>query len=106
MLAAQEAVLTDSLISFQELANLFGFSIEAVVAAVDTQRQRASARQAFFTISQLKDRWQCSRAHVYGVLRASGMKVLDIGQGKERSKTRVPAETVARIEKARMEKIQ
>jgi hypothetical protein len=106
-MSAQEATrFSDSLLSLKEFANLFGFPVEAVVDAVETQRQRASGRQAFFTIAELKNRWNCSPAHVYAVLRASGLQVLNIGQGRERSKTLVRVETVQQIEKARMEKIQ
>ena len=105
-MSVQETGFSDGLPSLHEFANLFGFPAEALADAVKTQRQRAKGRQAFYTIAQLKDRWQCSTAHVYAVLRGSGFEVLNIGQGKERAKTLVPAETVERIEKARMEKFQ
>ncbi len=70
-MSAQEARFSDTSLSLTEFANLFGLPIDAIAAAVETQRQCASARQAFFTISQLKDRWQCSRAHVYAFVLAA-----------------------------------
>jgi hypothetical protein len=105
-MSAQEVRFSDTLLSLGEIANLFGFPVETMADAIETQRQRMSGRQAFFTIAELKNRWNCSPAHVYAVLRASGLQVVNIGQGKERGKTLVPVETVQRIEKARMEKIQ
>lgn len=96
---------TDSL-PIGEFASLFGFPADAVIQAVETQRQRRSDRQAYFTIPQLASRWVCSRAQVYAILRASAAKVLDIGEGNKRSKTLVPADVVERLEKSRMEKMQ
>ena len=101
---AVPATPSDSL-SIQEFSSLFGFPMSAVLAAVETQRQRASARQAFFTIPQLSERWLVSRAQVYAVLRAAAVKVLDMGEGEKRSATRVPADVVDRIEKARTVKM-
>jgi hypothetical protein len=100
----QKVVSSDSL-PIAEFAALFGFPVEAVVTAVETQRQRASARQAFYTIAQLTDRWHCSRAQVYSVLREANVRVVDIGQGAKRSKTLVPVETVERIERLRTGKM-
>lgn len=92
-------------LSVAEFASLFGFPEDAVRHAVETQRQRRSNSQAFYTIPQLKDRWQCSRAQVYQVLYAAGVKALNVGQGKKRAKYLVPTETVLRIEKALTEKM-
>jgi hypothetical protein len=88
-----------------EFASLFGFPAEAVISAIEAQRQRRSDRQAYFTIPQLAERWSCSRAQVYALLRASAVKVLDIGEGSKRSKTLIPADAVDRLEKARTEKM-
>jgi hypothetical protein len=96
---------TDSL-PIAEFASLFGFPPETVVRAIEAQRQRRSDRQAYFTIPQLAERWSCSRAQVYAVLRAAAVKALDIGEGGKRSKTLVPADAVERLEKSRMEKMQ
>jgi len=46
-MSAREAGFSDTSLSLSEFANLFGFPIDAIAAAVETQRQRASARQAF-----------------------------------------------------------
>jgi hypothetical protein len=98
------SVNTDSL-SISEFAQLFGFPEEAVRSAVATQRTRGAGSQAYFTISQLGDRWNCSRAQVYAILTASAAKTLNIGQGKARAKRLVPADTVAKIEKTLTEKM-
>ena len=95
---------TDSL-PIAEFASLFGFPAEVVIRAIEAQRQRRSDRQAYFTIPQLAERWSCSRAQVYAILRVSAVKVLDIGEGSKRSKTLVPADAVERLEKARTEKM-
>ena len=95
---------TDSL-SIKDFASLFGFPPEAVVQAIEAQKYRTEKAQAFFTIPQLKDRWQCSRAQVYVILRESNVRVVDIGQGEKRSKVLVPADTVGRIERARLWKM-
>jgi len=99
------ATLSTDLLSVSEFASLFGFPDSAVAEAIEAQRQRRSESQSFFTIPQLADRWVCSRAKVYAVLRASAAKILDIGEGKTRKKILVPAEVVERLEKARIVKL-
>ena len=39
------------------------------------------------------------------LVRGAEARVLDVGQGEKRSKTLVPAETVARIERSRLGKM-
>jgi hypothetical protein len=95
---------TDSL-PIAEFASLFGFPPEAIIRAIEVQRHRRADGQAYFTIPQLAERWSCSRAQVYALLRATAAKVLDIGEGSKRSKTLVPADAVERLEKARMGKM-
>jgi hypothetical protein len=95
---------TDSL-TIQDFATLFGFEPDAVARAIEAQKYRTEKKQAFYTIPQLTDRWHCSRAQVYAVLREANVKVVDIGQGAERAKTLVPVETVERIEKTRLGKM-
>jgi hypothetical protein len=90
------------LLSVSEFASLFGVPAEAVIAAVESQSQRRAANQAYFTIRLLAERWSCSSAQVYAVLRASAAKVVNIGEGKTHKKTLVPAEVVERLEKARL----
>ena len=95
---------TDQL-SISEFASLFGFPADAILAAVEAQRRRASERQSFFTISQLSARWQCSRGTVYNLLQSAGVNVLNVGQGKKRRKTLVPADAVAKLERIRSGKM-
>lgn len=99
------SVSSNESLSIQEFASLFGFPPETVAAAVETQRQRRSDAQAFYTIPQLAERWSCSRAQVYNLLRAAAAKVINVGQGKKRSKTLVPADVVLRLEKNLTEKM-
>ncbi len=40
-------------------------------------------------VSELAERWRCSRDHVYDLIAAGELEVVDIGRG--RAKTRVPA---------------
>jgi hypothetical protein len=94
----------DSL-SISEFSVLFGFPVDSVITAVETQRQRAVARQAFYTIPQLKERWHVSRAQVYAILRGAEVRVVDMGQGKIRAKNLIPSETVERIERSRLGKM-
>jgi hypothetical protein len=90
----------DSL-TVRDFAALFGFPPEAVVQAIEAQKYRSEKAQAFFTLPQLMERWQCSRAQVYAILREANVKVVDLGLGEIRAKTLVPAATVERIEKTR-----
>jgi hypothetical protein len=103
-MSASRVVPTD-LIPITEFAALFGFEPEAVARAIETQKYRVEKFQAFYTLPQLTQRWHCSRAQVYSILREAQVRVLDVGTGNVRSKTLVPAETVERIEKSRMGKM-
>jgi hypothetical protein len=89
----------------KEFASLFGFPPEAVVAAVEAQRYRVAKSQAYYSIPQLAARLQCSVPQVYKLLRSDNAKVINVGEGSKRKKILVPAEVVARLEKARMEKM-
>jgi hypothetical protein len=89
----------------KEFATLFGLPADAVATAVEAQRYRIARAQAFFSIPQLAERLQCSVPQVYKLLRNDNAKILNIGQGEKRKKILVPAEVVARLERARMEKM-
>ncbi|MFY9528548.1 MAG: hypothetical protein WBC04_18380 [Candidatus Acidiferrales bacterium] len=56
--------------------------------------------QPFLSMSDLAERWRCSRASVYNRLR--GEKVLDFAATGHRGQKLVPIETVLRIEQKRM----
>lgn len=62
--------------SIKEIASLFGLPEDAVKHIMNNRF--ASVRPDFYTIRQLADRWSCSRATVYNVLRATGTKVAQI----------------------------
>jgi predicted DNA-binding protein YlxM (UPF0122 family) len=62
------AVASDAL-SLQELADLFGFPVSALIEAVNRNRQ--TVNKPFYSIPELAKRWNCSRATVYNILRES-----------------------------------
>jgi hypothetical protein len=55
----------------------------------------------YYSISDLAERWRCSRGTVYNVIR--GERVLDFATAGHRGKKLVPAEVVRRIEKRKMQ---
>jgi hypothetical protein len=58
---------------------------------------RTSTKEAnYFSIPELADRWRCSRAMVYNIIR--GERVLDFAAPGHKGKKLVPAEIVRRIE--------
>ena len=83
-----------------EFAALFGFPVDVIASAVEAQRYRVAKSQAFFSIPQLSERWSCSRATVYNILRENEVRVVDFtGSGKSKGKKLVPNDAVNRIEK-------
>jgi hypothetical protein len=54
--------------------------------------------QKYFSISQLADRWQCSRGTVYNRLRAVGANVLNFAPRGKRGRKVVSLEVVLQIE--------
>ena len=99
------SVSSQDSLSIAEFASLFGFPAEAVVAAVEAQRQRRAGRQPYFSIRQLADRWVCSVPQVYKILQTSAAKIVNVGEGSKRKKVLVPADVVERLERARVEKM-
>jgi hypothetical protein len=87
--------------SVKEFADLLGFPVISVLKIIERKKNK---NRDFYTISELADRWNCSRAKVYDILREAEYKALNLaGKGnKERSAWRVPRATVERIEQARM----
>jgi len=99
------SVSSNDSLSIAEFASLFGFPADAIVAAVEAQRQRRSGRQPYFSIRQLADRWVCSIPQVYKILQSSSAKIVNVGEGSKRKKVLVPADVVERLERARVEKM-
>jgi Helix-turn-helix domain len=69
--------------------------------AVQFERLNAPARkpepiQPYFSISELADRWRCSRGTVYNLIRNE--RVLDFAAAGHRGKKLVPREVVQKIE--------
>jgi hypothetical protein len=94
---------TDSF-TISQFADLFGFPAPALLAFLE--RQRRNFTKPFYTIQDLADRWDCSRATVYAVLEESEFKVLDLNRkGKKKGKKLVPAAVVEQIERSRMKAV-
>ena len=62
--------------------------------------------QEYFSFAELAQRWRCSRATVYNRLRVLGAEVLDFAPRGKRGRKVIPTETVIRIEKRGMKRLQ
>ena len=60
--------------------------------------ERTKQEQVYFSIPELASRWRCSRGTVYNRLRLSGVKVLDFGAARRKSKKLVSAAVVLHME--------
>jgi len=67
----------------------------------DGAQCEAGRMQPYYSISDLAERWRCSRGTVYNVIR--GERVLDFATAGHRGKKLVPAEVVRRIEQRKMQ---
>ena len=67
----------------------------------DGTQTEASRMLPYYSISDLAERWRCSRGTVYNVIR--GERVLDFAEAGHRGKKLVPAEVVRRIEQRKMQ---
>lgn len=88
-----------------EFADVLGFPVQALIAIIE--QNRGAIRKPFYNISELAERWNCSRATVYNVLRETEFKVLNVA-GKastQRDCWRIPASVVERIEQSRMNRL-
>jgi hypothetical protein len=94
---SQTTVTPESTLTIAEFADLFGFTPQAVISAIDRQRQ--ALLRPFYTFKQLATRWNCSPQNIYNVLRAHEAKALNLSGEEKRAKRLVAAETVARIER-------
>ena len=70
------------------------------IKAKDGARAEADRMMAYYSISDLAERWRCSRGTVYNIIR--GERVLDFAAAGHRGKKLVPSEVVSRIEQKRM----
>lgn len=88
-----------------EFAEMLGFPVAALSAII--AKNRASIKRPFYNISQLADRWGCSRAQVYNILREAEYKVLNTASkdSEERQSWRIPASVIEKIEQSRMERL-
>jgi hypothetical protein len=87
---------TDSL-TVQEFADIFGFTIKALIAAIE--KQRMSLPKPFYSVQDLAARWCCTQQNIHNILRRYGVEVLDLTmEGKSRGRTIVFRDSVERIE--------
>jgi predicted DNA-binding protein YlxM (UPF0122 family) len=96
------AITSSDKLSVAELATLFGFSVPALVEAINRNRQSLS--KPFYSVSDLAARWDCSRATVLNILRESELKLFNASSkcATKRSSWRIPASVVKHLEDQRM----
>jgi hypothetical protein len=88
--------------SVSDWADLFGFPVAALIAAIERNRQ--AIRKPFYSVPDLAKRWNCSRATVYNILRETELKLFNLSrEGKKKGKWNVSASVVEHIEQARMQ---
>jgi hypothetical protein len=90
---------TDKL-TIAEFAEVLNLPTSAVISAVEAKR---GTYKPYYTITELADRWNVSRATVYNVLREFEAKLFNAASKDNESRVcrRIPAAIVERIEKAR-----
>jgi hypothetical protein len=104
----QEALPTPKpsrLIPLSHIASAFGLPETSVADLIDGRKHRVSARQEFYSIDELAERWRCSRGTVYNRLRGAGAKVLDFSAPGKRSRKAVSANTILEIENRRTKRL-
>jgi hypothetical protein len=100
-MVSRKALTPQDSLTISEFADLFGFPPSAIIAAIE--RQRGSYNKPFYSIEDLADRWICSRATVYAVLKETEFKVFDLAhRGKKKGPKRIPVAVVQKIEQSRM----
>ncbi len=87
-----------SSLTISEYAEIFGFTSAAVIEAI--HRNRRIIKKDFYNITELAERWSCSRATVYTILEESEFKSLNVASktSKQRDSWRIPASAVEHIE--------
>jgi DNA-binding transcriptional MocR family regulator len=63
------------------------------------------ARQEYFSIAELAQRWRCSRGTVYNRLRALAAEILDFAPRGKKGKKVVRAQTVLQIEERKTRRL-
>jgi Helix-turn-helix domain of resolvase len=84
---------------------MLGFPVAALVSIIE--KNRSSIKKPFYNISQLAERWDCSRATVYNILRETEFKVVNLASenSSHRDCWRIPASVVESIERSRIERL-
>jgi len=91
------------LFSIGEIASLFGLPEDAVKHIMNNRS--SSVRPDFYTIRQLADRWSCSRATVYNVLRSTGTRVVDFAAKGRKGHKLVPVAAIEEIERRKLRRL-
>jgi predicted DNA-binding protein YlxM (UPF0122 family) len=73
----------------------------AEISTTPTISNLTEKKREFFSISELAERWRCSRGTVYNRLRAVGARVLDFAPRGKRGKKVIALQTVLQIERQR-----
>src|ERR1700692_1417471 len=89
--------------TIKEIASFFGLPEDAVEHIMN--KRSSSSRPDFYTIKQLADRWSCSRATVYNVLRSTGTKVVDFAAKGRKGHKLVPVAAVEEIERRKLRRL-
>ena len=88
-----------------EFADMLGFPVGALVSIIE--KNRIAIKKPFYNITELAERWDCSRATVYNVLRDSEYRTLHLASKRNQARDcwRIPASAVEQIERSRMERL-
>jgi hypothetical protein len=68
--------------------------------AAGTTAKETAPMQPYYSITELAERWRCSRGTIYNLIR--GEKVLDFAIAGHRGKKLVPRDVVRKIEERKM----
>ncbi len=96
---------TQEKFTIAEFADMIGFPVSALKTIID--KNRRAIRRPFYNITQLAERWDCSRAQVYTILRETELKVFNIASqdSEKRQSPRIPASVVEKVEQSRMSRV-
>jgi hypothetical protein len=100
-----DRTLAEKKFTINEFADMLGFPVPALEAIID--KNRRAIRRPFYNITQLAERWECSRAQVYSIFRETEFKVFNVAsQGSEKHQSwRILASVVEKIEQSRMARV-
>jgi hypothetical protein len=100
-----ERTFAEKKFTITEFADMIGFPVSALETIID--KNRRAINRPFYNITQLAERWECSRAQVYNIFRETEFKVFNVAsQDSEKHQSwRIPASVVEKIEQSRMARV-